>query len=239
MTEHEEIIQRLAAFGQEPVDTATAGQHLGQMALATPAARAGRFARLRVAAALGAGIMIGGTGLAGAGVLDDVAEPVLSTVGLGSDDDGVARYQGAECGVDENGEPWENHGAYVAAHPGDEAAAESDCGKPLSSLSEDEPTTTTVAPDPSTTTTTAEVSDGEGEGEGCSGFGEAHEEGQPKPLKSDYCDNGNPDPHKVGPDAEADDAPGAEGRANAESRRSSRGAEASSKGSENGKAKGR
>lgn len=192
MNERDDLTQRLSALGAHPVDPAVASQHLGQMALATPA-RASRWSHLRVAAALGAGFLIGGTGLAGAtGTLDDIARPVVSAVT--GDDDTV------EVDVEDT----------TTTTVAD-----------TTSTTVDDTTSTTV--DDTTSTTVEGEADAAGD-PGCSGFGHAHGKDETgakpaeKPLKSDYCDNGNPDPHKVGgttdtsvPEADDDDEDGDDG----------------------------
>ncbi|HUS61019.1 MAG TPA: hypothetical protein VMY34_02410 [Acidimicrobiales bacterium] len=145
MTTHDTIIARLNDLGSNPVDPATASQHLTTLATAaTPAEPSRWWTKARVAAAFAAGILIGGTGLASAGALPDVVQDKVANVAakVGLDlPQGTARYAGAECGLDADGQPieWRNHGQYLKSLPADqrEAASSSKCGKPLSSINGD------------------------------------------------------------------------------------------------------
>jgi hypothetical protein len=139
MTEFDDdLVARLRGLGSRPVDPAVAAEHLTAMA-AVRAGRtrpAGRFQRLKVGAAFAAGIVLGGTSLASAGVMgqtvqDKVADAAAHVnVNLPG---GTERYGvGApECAGYTAGT---NHGQWVKAHKGDPEAANSDCGKPMSSV---------------------------------------------------------------------------------------------------------
>lgn len=184
-----ELTDRLRALGSEPVDAHTQGVHLSMMATAAaPAAKRGS-AWAKLAAAFSAGVLLGGTGLASAGMLpdgaQDVAHTTLAKVGV-EVPVGTARYNDpAVCGTDEDGKPWKNHGQYVKAHKGDPDASKSDCGKPLSSLGddEDETTTSTTVPDETTSTTVDDttsttVAGSTEDGPGCSEFGHARKDAE-------------------------------------------------------------
>jgi hypothetical protein len=121
----ESVVSRLHSAGQQPV-----GHALEQRVLA----RANRSRRawlhstkLKVAAALAGGFMIGSVGLASAGALpgpaQDVARAALGALGVDVPP-GHDRYNGPECGN------VTTHGEYVDAHPDDPAAGKSPCGKP-------------------------------------------------------------------------------------------------------------
>jgi hypothetical protein len=138
MTEFDDLVARLRAFGSQPVDSAVASEHLTAMA-AVRAGRAhpvGRFQRLKVGAAFAAGIVLGGTSLASAGVMGptvqdkvaDAAAHVNVNLPGGTERYGVGK---AECAGYTAGT---NHGQWVKAHKGDPEAAKSDCGKPVKSV---------------------------------------------------------------------------------------------------------
>jgi hypothetical protein len=122
MDEHDDLRQRLRAFGTQPVDPARQSADLTAMAGVRPVGLLG--SKLRLAAAFLAGLLIGSTGLAAADALPDpaqhVAHSVLDRVGVDVPD--PERYRGAECGA----EAKENHGAYVRD---DHSLAQTDCGK--------------------------------------------------------------------------------------------------------------
>lgn len=133
MTDHEDLRDRLHALGSQPVDPARQAADLTAMAALRPPSRL--LPKLRVAAALLAGLLIGGTGLAAANALPDqaqhVAHKALRSVGV--DVPNPARYHGGECGAVE----MKNHGAYVSSatdKTDKKAAAESDCGKPVQAV---------------------------------------------------------------------------------------------------------
>lgn len=160
MTEHSDhrvdelsIEDRLRRLGGQPVDPSLASQHLTAMADVAPA-RAPFGRRLRVGAALVAGLLVGGTGLASAGALgpaQGVAHSALGRVGISVPDHD--RHNGPEC-TDEDGNPiadLKNHGQYVRSQAkGDRsAAAKSNCGKKVKAV------------DPAADTESTEAEDGE------------------------------------------------------------------------------
>jgi hypothetical protein len=129
LNDFEPVVSRLHSVGQQPVDRA-----LQQRVLA----RAHRSrttwlhsTKLKVAAALAGGFMIGSVSLASAGALpgpaQDVARAALGVFGVDVPP-GHDRYNGPECGGATT------HGKYVEAHPDDPAAAKSPCGKPNKSV---------------------------------------------------------------------------------------------------------
>lgn len=139
MTEFDDLVARLRALGSRPVDPTVASEHLTAMAdvRSRAGSRAtGRFGRMKIAAAFAAGIVLGGTSLASAGVMgstvqDKVADAAAHVnVNLPG---GTERYGvGApECPGYTEGM---NHGQWVKAHKGDAEAAKSDCGKPKHSV---------------------------------------------------------------------------------------------------------
>ena len=121
-----EVVRRLRALAERPVEPGTAGRVLAR-ARRAPASR-WRTTRLKVAAATAGGFLVGSMGLASAGTLpnpvQDVAHSALGAVGI-SVPPGHDRYNGPECGG-----TYANHGEYVRAHPDDPAAGRSPCGKP-------------------------------------------------------------------------------------------------------------
>ena len=121
-----EVVRRLRALAERPVEPGTAGRVLAR-AQRAPASR-WRTTRLKVAAATAGGFLVGSMGLASAGTLpnpvQDVAHSALGAVGI-SVPPGHDRYNGPECGG-----TYANHGEYVRAHPDDPAAGRSPCGKP-------------------------------------------------------------------------------------------------------------
>jgi hypothetical protein len=124
MDEHDDLRQRLRAFGTQPVDAARQSADLTAMAGVRPVGLLG--SKLRLAAAFLAGLLIGSTGLAAADALPDPAQHVAHSVldRVGGDVPDPERYHGAECGT----EAKDNHGAYVRD---DRSLAQSDCGKPV------------------------------------------------------------------------------------------------------------
>jgi hypothetical protein len=120
-----EVIQRLAAFGRVPVDPAVQARHLTAMAAARRP-RAGRFGRAKVAAAFAAGLVLGGTGLASAGVLGEVPQNAVadaaSRVGLNLPGGTARSTEGCP-----EGKTYRNHGQFVR-EGGDPHAP---CGKPV------------------------------------------------------------------------------------------------------------
>jgi hypothetical protein len=128
------VVSRLHSVGQQPIDHAVAQRVL---------ARANRSRRtwlhstkLKVAAAMAGGFMIGSVGLASAGALpgpaQDVARAALRVVGVDVPP-GHNRYNGPECGN------VTTHGEYVDAHPDDPAAGKSPCGKPIKAVNHPHP----------------------------------------------------------------------------------------------------
>jgi hypothetical protein len=131
MNEHDDLVARLGRLAQEPVDPAVASRHLTAMAGA-PAARArrrGGFARPKLVAAFVAGLVLGGTGLASAGVLgDSVQNRVADTAAhVGVDLPGGTQRSTDGCGTSSH---TATHGDFVS-NGGD---PHSNCGKPLSSV---------------------------------------------------------------------------------------------------------
>ena len=128
----DDLEQQLRRLGEIPLDPQIEGAH--RRAIAEVVGRGGgsrwRFGSRAVAAAAIAGFLAGSTGLAAAGTLpdsaQDVAHQALGAVGIN-----VPRSTDS-C---PEGTVYRNHGEYVAAVEaagGDvEAAAHSDCGKPL------------------------------------------------------------------------------------------------------------
>lgn len=73
MTEHDDLIARLRDLGGVPVDPGVASRHLTAMAAAGTGRRAARsrLGRAKVVAAFAAGLVLGGTSLASAGVMGE------------------------------------------------------------------------------------------------------------------------------------------------------------------------
>ncbi len=126
----ESVVSRLHSVGQQRVDHA-----LEQRVLAR--AHRSRLTwlhstKLKVAAAMAGGFMIGSVGLASAGALpapaQDVARAALGVFGVDVPP-GHDRYNGPECG------DATSHGKYVEAHPDDPGAGKSPCGKPTRAVS--------------------------------------------------------------------------------------------------------
>lgn len=166
MTDHDPLIARLHDLGSQPVDTATASQHLTALSTTTsPAlARDRKWSMAKVAGIFTAGLFIGGTGLASAGALPDTVQDKVAVAAAKVGVDlprGTARYTAAECGVDADGKPieWRNHGQYLKSLPKDqrEAASANDCGKPLRSVGGDD---TSDADDAATPTSGAATENG-------------------------------------------------------------------------------
>jgi hypothetical protein len=124
MDDHDDLLQRLRTLGAQPVDPARQSADLTAMVRVRPRPRVG--AKLRLAGAFLAGLLIGSTGLAAADALPDPAQHVAHTalgyVGVGVPD--PDRYHGSECGAVVK----RNHGAYVRD---DHSLAQSKCGKKL------------------------------------------------------------------------------------------------------------
>lgn len=124
MDDHDDLLQRLRTLGAQPVDPARQSADLTAMAMVRPRPRMG--AKVRLAGAFLAGLLIGSTGLAAADALPDPAQHIAHTalghVGVGVPD--PDRYHGAECGSVVK----KNHGAYVRD---DHSLAQTKCGKKL------------------------------------------------------------------------------------------------------------
>lgn len=133
MNEHDDLTARLRDLGRNPVEPATASRHLTAMA-AGRQVRIGRFGRAKVAAAFAAGIILGGTGLASAGVMGNGAQNTVANAAehVGVNLPGGKPRSTTGCTVARSGETltqttFKNHGDYVSAG-GDPKA---DCGKPV------------------------------------------------------------------------------------------------------------
>jgi hypothetical protein len=129
--EHAELVDRLNALGQAPVDSAVASAHLTKMA-AAPTGKTlrpvrERFVRAKVAAAFAAGLMLGGTSLASAGALGTTPQNAVADAAghVGLDLPGGTPRSTEGCG----GETYRNHGQFVS-RGGD---PHSPCGKPVKS----------------------------------------------------------------------------------------------------------
>jgi hypothetical protein len=132
MSNHDDLTRRLRELGSQPVDPALASAHLTALGSVRPRRR--WITRVKIAGAFAAGLVLGGTGLASAGVLPDAAQEVayqtLGQVGIDVPP-GKQRYNDpAVC----PGGPYRNHGEYVRAHPDDPNAGRSPCGKPVKSV---------------------------------------------------------------------------------------------------------
>jgi hypothetical protein len=123
MDDHDDLIQRLQRLGRQPVDPARQEAHLAAMA---PVGRSPMRAKVRVAGAFLAGLLVGGSGLAVAGALPDSAQNVAHTMfeQVGVQVPQPERYHDPEeCGAEVKA----NHGEYVRD---DKSLARTDCGKP-------------------------------------------------------------------------------------------------------------
>jgi len=125
---HTELAGRLAALGKAPVDPAVASAHLAAIA-AVPAGGTlrpvrGRFVRSKVAIAFAAGLLLGGTSLASAGVLGSTPQNAVADAAghVGLDLPGGTPRSTEGCG----GRTYKNHGQFVS-QGGD---PHSPCGKP-------------------------------------------------------------------------------------------------------------
>lgn len=130
MRDGRSVEDRLGGLRQ-PISPGRQAADLTAMASIRPAP--GRLAaKVRVAAAFVAGLVLGGSGLAAANALPDpaqhVAHQALDRVGIQVPD--PARYHGPECGDG----VMKNHGGYVKV---DKALAKSDCGKPVGAGGDD------------------------------------------------------------------------------------------------------
>ena len=130
MDDTDPLVERLRDLGRQPVDPATASQHLSAMGGVMRPVRGWR--RYRVGAAFFAGLLVGGTGLASAGALpggaQNVAHSTLSQVGVSVPDGNGPTRSTVGCG----GVTYKNHGQFVKAQKDKAAAAASPCGKPVS-----------------------------------------------------------------------------------------------------------
>jgi hypothetical protein len=122
-----EIEQRLRAMAGEPVAPTVATAHLSAMAAVARPARSPRWHRTKVAAAFGAGLLLGGTSLASAGALGETPQNVVAdtaaAVGLNLPGGTERSTEGCE------GVEYKNHGQFVR----DGGDPKSPCGKPLQS----------------------------------------------------------------------------------------------------------
>ena len=231
---------RIHALGERPIDPALQSSHLTAMAEASAAPSAVGLlgSRLRVAGALVVGFLLGSTGLATAGALGPL-QPIAATAveavtplnvpnghaddhakkATSGEDAGTERYHGAECTGAEAG-TYKNHGQYIKAvrtAGGDEAAvkaaAESDCGKPLSAVNGTDDEDTSKAADEHSSKDASTADDqGDENGKGaCAGgsdngnaaaaVGDTRSE-----AKADNADAGSAKPETTGKPACADDA---------------------------------
>ena len=125
MADHDRLTEQLRRLGERPVERDLAGHHLTAILLSPRRASGSRFSKVTVAAAFAAGLILGGTSLASAGVLGATAQrTVADTVdGVGIDLPGGTPRSTEGCG----GEEVRNHGQFVSGG-GD---PHSECGKPL------------------------------------------------------------------------------------------------------------
>jgi hypothetical protein len=131
MTEFDDLVARLRALGSQPVDPAVASEHLTAMA-SVRAGRArpvGRFQRLKVGAAFAAGIVLGGTSLASAGVMGQTVQDKVADAAqhVNVNLPGGTQRSTEGCPA---GKTYKNHGQFVK-DGGDPKAA---CGKPVNSV---------------------------------------------------------------------------------------------------------
>jgi hypothetical protein len=130
-SEHADLTARLQSLGQTPVEPALASAHLTAMANVqigrTPRPVRARFVRSRVVAAFAAGLLLGGTSLASAGVLGATPQNTVADAAahVGVDLPGGTPRSIEGCG----GNTYKNHGQFVS-QGGD---PHSQCGKPLKS----------------------------------------------------------------------------------------------------------
>ena len=153
LSEHAELAARLRALGEMPVDRAVASGHLTAIA-AVPTRHwvrpvRGRFVRSKVVAAFAAGLLLGGTSLASAGVLGNTPQNAVADAAghVGLDLPGGTPRSTEGCG----GATSKNHGQFVS-QGGD---PHSPCGKPVKSAHE------------SGTADDRNASPGAGDGSGC------------------------------------------------------------------------
>lgn len=151
--QHDDLVERLEAFGRNPVSPAVQSAHLTAMsgAVAAPGNRKW-FARLRVAGALMVGFLAGSTGLAAAGVQAGVAtapgEAIAKAAGVELEGDTVTHGTERYFGATDSGQTCQQlaglEGTAAAKNRGQflklvrennpdalEAAKDSKCGMPL------------------------------------------------------------------------------------------------------------
>ena len=129
MDDTDPLTERLRDLGRQPVDPPTASHHL--TAMASAGRRPGTWTRAKVGAAFFAGLLVGGTGLAGAGALpasvQGAAHTTLAQVGVEVPDGHGPTRSTVGCG----GKTYKNHGQFVKAQKDKAAAADQPCGKPV------------------------------------------------------------------------------------------------------------
>jgi hypothetical protein len=113
MTEFDDLVARLRALGSQPVDPVVASEHLTAMA-SVRAGRTrpvGRFQRLKVGAAFAAGIVLGGTSLASAGVMGQTVQDKVADAAqhVNVNLPGGTQRSADGCG----GRSYKNHGDFV------------------------------------------------------------------------------------------------------------------------------
>ncbi|MGZ4210623.1 MAG: hypothetical protein ACXVQX_08500 [Actinomycetota bacterium] len=131
--EPDELENRLRRIGSEPLDPTTEDRMLAGVRSARR--RVAMRRRAKIAGVAVAVLLLGTGGLASAGVLpapvQSAAHTVMGAVGIHVPP-GHDRYNNPK---DCPGGPYKNHGQYVRSHKGDPNAGQSNCGKPLVSLS--------------------------------------------------------------------------------------------------------
>jgi hypothetical protein len=131
MTEFDDLVGRLRALGSQPVDPVVASEHLTAMA-SVRAGRTrpvGRFQRLKVGAAFAAGIVLGGTSLASAGVMGQTVQDKVADAAqhVNVNLPGGTQRSTEGCPA---GKTYKNHGQFVKDVRDPKAA----CGKPVNSV---------------------------------------------------------------------------------------------------------
>ena len=131
MSEYDDLVARLRALGSRPVDPAVASEHLTAMAAvrAGRARPAGRFQRLKVGAAFAAGIVLGGTSLASAGVMGQAVQDKVADAAqhVNVNLPGGTERSTVGCPA---GKTYKNHGQFVK----DGGDPKAPCGKPVKSV---------------------------------------------------------------------------------------------------------
>jgi hypothetical protein len=127
----DDLVARLRALGERPVDPVVAADHLTAMARVVGArhgARRTRFGRAKVAAAFVAGLVLGGTSLASAGVMGDGVQNAVADAAakVNVNLPGGTPRSTDGCG----GITAKNHGDFVR-QGGDPKA---NCGKPTKAV---------------------------------------------------------------------------------------------------------